>query len=241
MRKIQLKLQFSNGVWVDADGRSGGIALLWTSDVEVSIRSSGQRHIDFEVKNSSGESWRGTGIYGWSEAEMKWKTWDLIRGLGDSPKMSWLLVGDFNEVWYESEKNDWNACDLSSIKAFRKVLEECELKDLGFQGYKYTWSNRRGEDFIEKRLDRALANEEWMDIYPSFVVSNITWDSSDHCPILVNARKNVPRGVQDSPWDERPFMFEAMWLHVDEFGEVVANAWNSAELLSNGSWSEKVS
>lgn len=41
------------------------------------------------------------------------------------------------------------------------------MKDLGFSGYKYTWSNKRGDNNIEERLDNALASEEWMDMFPT--------------------------------------------------------------------------
>jgi hypothetical protein len=48
------------------------------------------------------------------------------------------------------------------MKAFRDVLQDCSLSDLGFQGSLFTWTNgREGDDFIKERLDRAVANHEW--------------------------------------------------------------------------------
>lgn len=44
------------------------MALLWSGEIDIKIRSLGQRLIDFEVKEGLGEYWRRTGIYGWSEA-----------------------------------------------------------------------------------------------------------------------------------------------------------------------------
>ena len=80
----------------------------------MSIRSMGPQYIDFKVKCGSGEFWSSTGVYGWSESGQKWKTWDLIRDLGSAHSMPWLLAGDFNEVFFETEKQGGNACDLSS-------------------------------------------------------------------------------------------------------------------------------
>lgn len=156
----------------------------------------------------------------------------MIRGLGSSSSMPWLLAGDFNGVLFETEKVGGNACDLSSIMGFRDAIDGCNLKDLGCSGYKFTWSNCRGENFIEECLDRALANEDWMDLFASFSVENIVWDSSDHLPILVRACKHVGHVDRSLPWDEKPFRFEAKWMHVDSFGETVASAWAKARKMN---------
>lgn len=47
---IKEKLNMDHGVWVGAVGRAGGLAIMWLSEVELSVRSSGPRYIDFEVK-----------------------------------------------------------------------------------------------------------------------------------------------------------------------------------------------
>lgn len=105
--------------------------------------------------------------------------------------MPWVLAGDFNEALFETDKVGGNACDLSSVMGFRDAIDERNLKDLGCFGYKFTWSNRRGDNIIEERLDRALANDDWMDLFPSLRVENIVWDSSDHLPLLAKACKDV--------------------------------------------------
>ena len=42
MSKIRGQLNFDHGVWVDVIGKSGGLALLWSNEVEMSIRSGGK-------------------------------------------------------------------------------------------------------------------------------------------------------------------------------------------------------
>lgn len=50
----------------------------------------------------------------------------------------------------------------SLMNQFRVTLEDCGLYDLGYRGYRYTWSNGQcGMNNIQERLDRALANEDW--------------------------------------------------------------------------------
>ena len=49
---------------VDRTGMGGGLALLWSVDVNVSITSYSQHHIDAIVSSESRLRWRCTGIYG---------------------------------------------------------------------------------------------------------------------------------------------------------------------------------
>ena len=44
------------------------------------------------------------------------------------------------------------------MKAFRDVLDELGLKDLGFVGKKFTWKGRRHGGYVLEWLDRAVAN-----------------------------------------------------------------------------------
>lgn len=43
----------------------------------------------------------------------------------------------------------------------RKVIDTCQLMDLGYQGTKFTWSNGRvGAAHIKERIDRVLGNKQ---------------------------------------------------------------------------------
>lgn len=73
IKRIQRRIGFLNGVWVDPVGRAGGLALLWKKEVDVNLRSMGSRYIDINIHHSTGEHWRFTGIYGWSDSGHKHK------------------------------------------------------------------------------------------------------------------------------------------------------------------------
>ncbi|KAL6194442.1 hypothetical protein ACLB2K_035526 [Fragaria x ananassa] len=65
--------------------RAGGICLLWKEDVEVSLLSFSKNHIDVWVGGvNSASRWRFTGLYGFSKAEDRHKTWALLRELGST-------------------------------------------------------------------------------------------------------------------------------------------------------------
>ena len=70
------------------------------------------------------------------------------------------------------------------MQQFRDSLDFCGLKDLGFSGLPYTWSNRRFDgQMIWVRLDRAVASADWMLKFPSVRVHHVPGYSSDHKPI----------------------------------------------------------
>ena len=70
------------------------------------------------------------------------------------------------------------------MQQFRDCLDFCGLKDLGFLGLPYTWSNRCFDgQMIWVRLDRAVASADWMLKFPSVRVHHVPGYSSDHKPI----------------------------------------------------------
>ncbi|KAK6137281.1 hypothetical protein DH2020_028973 [Rehmannia glutinosa] len=82
--------------------------------------------------------------------------------LFSNTRRPWLCLGDFNEILYHHEKIGGRAKDDYKIMAFREVMALCELDDLGFDGFKFTWTNgQANEANIQERLDRALANIHW--------------------------------------------------------------------------------
>jgi hypothetical protein len=52
--------------------------------------------------------------------------------------MSWLCIGDFNEITDQSEKVGVNLRKDSQMGQFQEALDDCHLSDLGYIGSKYT-------------------------------------------------------------------------------------------------------
>jgi hypothetical protein len=70
-------------------------------------------------------------------------------------------------------------------EAFRNVLNDCELANLGFWGLKFTWSNCKWDGvFTKECLDRVMANRMWC---MRFHAVDIVVESTlhlDHLPIF---------------------------------------------------------
>ena len=109
---------------------------------------------------------------------------------------AWLCVGDFKAILNSAEKLSLRPPNSAEIDAFRNVLDSCSLKDLGYRGYTYTWSNKRPGDANTKlRLDRVMATMEWRAKFLITTVSHLPPHASGHLPILVHV-KSVHRFQQ---------------------------------------------
>ena len=137
--------------------------------------------------------------------------------------MSWVVCGDFNEILHLDEKTGWNERDADQIKEFIKVLSRCGLFYLGFVGQRFTWCNGWfGEQRNLLRLDKMVANEAWVQIFPEAKVHHILMLASDHCLLVMFLNRNQPHKRST-----RRFFFEAMWVREEEeCKEVIESAWD---------------
>lgn len=154
--------------------------------------------------------------------------------------MAWLIGGDFNEILYAHEKKGGNPSDFLSMKAFRDSLDCFSLTEVRPRGYLFTWCNGRTEGFIEERLDRAVGNPEWHDIFRDATSETIVRDSLDHYPICISLGQLQTPSTQSSLGRKKIFRFEAKWLQVDSFDRVIADLWGQSGTFGLSSWSAKV-
>ena len=53
--------------------------------------------------------------------------------------MPWVCIGDFNEILSSDEKSGGVPKPLGPMQEFQNTLLHCDLDDLGYHGYRYTW------------------------------------------------------------------------------------------------------
>jgi hypothetical protein len=135
-----------------------------------------------------------------------------------------LVVGDFNEALWQEEHLSNTPRAVGQMEAFREVLYDCDLTDLGFSGLPYTYDNKRhGRANVRMRLDRAVACPLWRDVYADLEVQHLITPISDHCPILIQIEKEVR-----VPRRQAHRQYEILWEHESALSEVVANAWRES-------------
>uniref|UniRef100_A0A803LHF9 Reverse transcriptase domain-containing protein n=1 Tax=Chenopodium quinoa TaxID=63459 RepID=A0A803LHF9_CHEQI len=107
------------------------------------------------------------------------------------------------------------------MRAFKETIHNCNLVDLGYVGHKFTWFNKQKKNPILERLDRFLANDGWIRLFPHNFVTNLLRMSSDHNPLLLQLeQKKAFPGTA-------PFRFEPLWLTDPDFIPFVSQKWNS--------------
>jgi hypothetical protein len=97
MDMLKWSVGFRNGVVVDDVGRSGGLALWWKDEVEVSVRPWCQSYIDATI-SYAGKTWRFSGVYGDPRVDQIHRMWDKLRYLRAQDDLPWLCAGDLNDV-----------------------------------------------------------------------------------------------------------------------------------------------
>lgn len=132
---------------------------------------------------------------------------------------AWLCCGDFNEIMWNAEKKGGRLKSSSNMNIFRDVFKKCNLRDLGFTGSPFTWSNgRRGADNVLERLDRASAINEWLDRFMGAIVRHLPYFKSDHSPIVFLCKGDRIKSIQ---YKSCGFKLKHMRLQHQDFGKMV--------------------
>jgi hypothetical protein len=104
--------------------------------------------------------------------------WDTLRHLKTLSNLPWLILGDFNEALWQEEHLSQTLRPVSQMEAFRGVLADCNLTDLGFAGIPYTYDNRRqGRANVKVRLDRGVACPDWRDAFADSSMQHLCFPS----------------------------------------------------------------
>lgn len=102
-------------------------------------------------------------------------------------EMAQCILGNFNEIVTQDEKIGGRSRPRKQMEDFRLALERNGLVDLGWKNQKFTQSNKHTyETFTKERLDRVVANENWLTMFGNPGVDILTTCSSYHCPLVLN-------------------------------------------------------
>ncbi|CAL1358518.1 unnamed protein product [Linum trigynum] len=203
---------------VDAIGFSGGIWVLWNSaDFLITELDKGPQFFHFRcVDLQVNRTVELTAIYAKPNDHDRRPLWDSLRHIEQNMKSPWLLVGDFNSICSASDRQGGAGFNSQRTTHFNECISDCNLIDVGFTGPRFTWTNGR----LSQRLDRALCNRDWLDCFPETSNTHLPRVRSDHRPVLVRSSMDQP-----SPRKKRPFRFLAAWLCHESFPSTIDSAW----------------
>ncbi|XP_048555987.1 uncharacterized protein LOC125536777 isoform X1 [Triticum urartu] len=225
VRSVDLVNRFdvANGFVVPSRGASGGLWLMWTDELKVSVHAAAFHYILANVVHAaSGVNFCLICIYGDPYHKQTNAIWDQVADfVYDNLGKPMVCMGDLNDV---------DACDgninFYRMNAFRSLVKNCGLFDIGYSGPAYTWRGRQHTSKpIHKRLDRCLVNFDWCAFYPNTKVLNLPIILGDHAPILISSEGKLVRPRQS-------FKFENWWLMEKDFHSFAKNNWISSSLTS---------
>jgi hypothetical protein len=110
------------------------------------------------------------------------------------------------------------------MRDFQEVVRDCSLADMSYHGPVFTWSNKREEGIINKKLDRVLVNEEWNRKFPAAYGTFEAGGCSDHlrCRVTLASATPIPKG---------PFKFNNVLTTMPEFLQTVQDFWAGTPVL----------
>lgn len=136
--------------------------------------------------------------------------------------LPWLVGGDINEIFFNLEKKKGTNKLQVILDNFRDTFSACNLHDLGFTGYEFTWWNKRDDDqLMEEHLNHFCANIEWSLLFLELLVYHIDVRLYDHFPIqlkLLGDKQGINRTYR------KGFKFENMWALQEECGDIIRRA-----------------
>lgn len=166
------------------------------------------------------ESWVFCVVYNPQLLEGQIKVWSELSKIARL-KLPWLVAGDFNAI-ANTEEHRGGLFNHYAAKSnyFNDFVCFSNLIDLGFLGSAFTWCNgQSGCSRRWARLDRFMANVEWLEFFDSYSVKHLQRISSNHAPLSLKTRLR-------SHAKKKIFRFENVWFDHKGCHDSVVSAWN---------------
>ncbi|GLT58542.1 hypothetical protein SLA2020_314270 [Shorea laevis] len=204
-------------MYVDPQGYLRGLALWWTDEVNISIFSSDKNMIDGCCSEASFSSaWHFSFVYGEPIIQLRSTMWNRILNLRRPEFIPWSIIGDLNLIGDSRDKKGKRPPPQIDRTILEKLISSCSLWELSYRRSLYTWA--RGN--IRERLDRALINDAWSQLFPNAELFHCTRIGSDHCPLLLSL-KAIPT------FPKRQFRYELKWQLQEGYEAALAQGWTT--------------
>ncbi|XP_059067732.1 uncharacterized protein LOC131858499 [Cryptomeria japonica] len=214
-----------SGHFVDSDGASGGLGILWNPlvvQVEV-VSSSKHWQVVKVISKTMDFSCFLFNIYGSTLVVDKCRLWeDISKHLEEVRPHLAIIAGDFNATLSFLEKRGGARRLNRSQLDFQSFVNGNALFEVAAKGGNFTWMNRhRGFSNIAEKIDRFFLAGDWNLAPLVFEAEVLAISGSDHFPVsLVVQKDEVPIRC--------PFKVEKMWFREPSFRDRVVGWWKEA-------------
>nr|GEU29963.1 hypothetical protein [Tanacetum cinerariifolium] len=99
----------------------------------------------------------------------------------------WCLLGGFNAPLFVEDTSIGSSSLDVTMREFKECVENMEVMDVQRTGLQYTWNQKpKGKDGILCKLDRVLANLEFLDVFMGAHAVFKPYRISDHSPVVLS-------------------------------------------------------
>ncbi|RYQ81729.1 hypothetical protein Ahy_B10g100346 [Arachis hypogaea] len=218
MSRIRRRLNFDKFFCVEPRGLSGGLCLLWKSNINIDVYEWCDNYIKASININNVMKWQGVFVYGNPVFQKRRKLWRELTVSNRNREEPQAVLGDFNDILSQDEKVGLHPQPKIYLDSFRKFVDDNSLIDIDLKGSRFTWySNPRNNFVTRERLDRVLVNWKWLNLHQNVVLKAAPAISSDHYALILETQPKVRI--------KKEFRFEAFWIEHEECKEVIRRSW----------------
>jgi exonuclease III len=184
------------------------------------ILASSDQHVTFTITDNN-NTLAFSAIYASTNYLTRRTLWNELNSLQAQHDLPWCFLGDFNVIMGAHEHRSRSTPARLPIAEFQSWTDSFNLIHLHTKGAAFTWSNGRGGNrHTERRLDRVVCNQRWLDLCCVSTVNTISKIRSDHFPILLDFQLAMTSFASQ-------FKFMKMWSLHPSCKDVISDSWNS--------------
>ncbi|XP_062100119.1 uncharacterized protein LOC133805997 [Humulus lupulus] len=182
----------TNNAW----HKGGRIMVSWNPGMfTVNVLNCTSQLMHLDVTSLAGkEQFLVTYVYEMNDEQGRDILWTDLKDIADKVIGPWLLLGDFNDILSVEERIGGNMRQRCS-RAFKTCVDYCKVEDVKSIGSFFIWINKQGLDTrVYSKIDRVLANQQWLGKFPTAEVVFMSEGAFDHCPAVLSVYQDVPEG-----------------------------------------------
>ncbi|KAI0499520.1 hypothetical protein KFK09_017724 [Dendrobium nobile] len=202
------------------EGRSGGIMVLWKSDLaSFSVLKTSDQCVIGDLNVFNKGVWMVSIVYASKETVKRRLLWEVVQEASNSDIPS-IVGGEFNCILSQEDKKGGRRFKTNQGSLdMLKFMNENDYHEVSFVGPRYTWcNNKSGGGRILERLDRCMLNTLALNKIQITVVKHLARVSSDHCPIVLKMFEMHCKGRSG-------IKFEDTWLSFKTVEYIVSSRW----------------
>jgi endonuclease/exonuclease/phosphatase family metal-dependent hydrolase len=204
--------------WRAVVGRSGGMLLgIKDETIEVGSIDQGPFFLSASVLHRDSKfKFEFVGVYGPVDHTRSASFLNDLENKVENCAYPVVVLGDFNLIRGAQDKNNANI-NWPLVNAFNDSIARLALREVACTSARYIWSNRQHVP-VRCVLDRVLVSPKWETQFPLTLLRDTTCLGLDHSTLVLDTGSSLPKRTNR-------FFFEASWLSLPGFIELVKERW----------------